>query len=52
MAIHSSGQIIFSLTHIEGTTVGAGKEVDEVAGRANDIGLDGIDQISKRANQV
>ena len=31
MAIHSSGQAIFSLAHIEGITLGAGKEVDEVA---------------------
>ena len=35
MAIHSSGQIIFSLTHIEGITVGAGEEVDEVSGGAS-----------------
>ena len=32
MAIHSSGQTIFSLSHIEGITLGAGEEVDEVAG--------------------
>ena len=31
MAIHSSGQTIFSLIHIEGITLGAGEEVDEVA---------------------
>ena len=32
MAIHSSGQTIFNLTHIEGITLDAGEEVDEVAG--------------------
>ena len=32
VAIHSSGQAIFSLTHIQGFTLGAGEEVDEVAG--------------------
>ena len=26
-AIHSSGQTIFSLTHIEGITLGAGKDI-------------------------
>ena len=31
MAIHSNGQTIFSLIHIEGNTLGAGEEVVEVA---------------------
>ena len=35
MPIHSSGQTIFSLTHIEAITLGAGEEVDEVAGGAS-----------------
>ena len=35
MAIHSSGQIIFSLAHIEEITLGADDEVDEVAGGAS-----------------
>ena len=30
MAIHSSGQTVFSLTHIEGITVDADEVVDEV----------------------
>ena len=30
MAIHSSGQTIFSLIHIEGITLGASEEVDEI----------------------
>ena len=35
MAIHSSGQTVFSFPHIEGfITLGAGEEVDEVAGGA------------------
>ena len=33
MTIHSIGQTIFSLAHIEGR--GAGEEVDEVAGGAS-----------------
>ena len=37
MAIRSSGLTIFSLTHIEGLTLGAGEEVDEVAGGASGI---------------
>jgi hypothetical protein len=35
VAIHSNGQTIFSLSHIEGITLGAGEEIDEVAGRAS-----------------
>ena len=35
MAIHSSGQTVFSLSHIEGITMDASEEVDEVAGGAN-----------------
>ena len=37
MAIHSSGQTIFSLSHIEGITLGACEEVDKVAGGASGI---------------
>ena len=32
MPIHSSGETVFSLTHIEGIILDAGEEVDEVAG--------------------
>ena len=42
MAIHSSGQTIFTLAHVEGITLGAGEEVDEVAGGAGGMGMDGI----------
>ena len=40
MAIHSNGQTVFSLSHIEGITLGAGEEVDEVAGGAINMGVD------------
>ena len=30
MAVHSSGQTVFSLTHIEGITLGTGEEVDRL----------------------
>ena len=43
MANHSSGQTAFSLSHIEGITLGAGEEVDEVAGGAGGMGVDRID---------
>ena len=52
MTIHSSGQTIFSLTHIEGITLGAGEEVDEVAGGAGGMGVDGIDEIGDRASDI
>ena len=39
MAIHSSGQTVFSFPHIEGIiTLGEGEEVDEFAGGAGGIG--------------
>ena len=38
MVIHSGGQTIFSFSHIEGITLGAGEEVDEFAGGASGIG--------------
>ena len=45
MAIHSRGQNVFSLSHIEGITLGAGMEVDEVAGGAGGMGVDKISTI-------
>ena len=42
MAIHSSGQTVFSFPHIEVITLGVGKQVDEVAGRASGVGVDSI----------
>ena len=37
MTIHSNGQTIFGFTLIEGNTVGADEEVDEVAGGASSL---------------
>ena len=51
MAIHSSGQTVFHLPHIEGITLGAGEEVDEVAGRASGMGVDRIGEIGERASE-
>ena len=50
MAIRSSGQAIFSFAHIKGITLGAGKEVDKVAGGASRMGVDGIDEVGDRVN--
>jgi hypothetical protein len=49
VAIYSSGQTIFSLAYIEGITLGAGEEVDEVAGGASGMGVDGIGEIGDRS---
>ena len=43
MAIHSSGQTVFSLSHIEGNTLGGGEKVDRGLGgmrvdRIGDVG--------------
>jgi hypothetical protein len=51
VAIHSSGQTIFSLAHIEGITLGVGEEVDEVAGGAGGMGVDGIGEVGDRASE-
>ena len=40
VATHSNGQTIFSFTHIEGITVDAGEEVEQVAGGATVMGVD------------
>jgi hypothetical protein len=48
VAIHSSGQTIFSFTHIEGITLGAGEEVLEVSGGTIGMGLHGIAEVGDR----
>jgi hypothetical protein len=49
VSIHSSGQTVLSLFHIEGITLGAGEEVDEVARGASGMGADRIGEIGDRA---
>ena len=51
VAIHSSGQTIYSLAHIEGITLGAGEEVDEVAGGAGGMGVDRIGEVDDWASE-
>ena len=48
---HSSGQTIFSLAHVEEITLGADEEVDEVAGGAGGMGVDGIGEVGDRARE-
>ena len=50
-AIHSSGQTISSLAHIEGITLSAGVEVHEVAGGVGGMGVDGIGEVGDRASE-
>ena len=50
MAIHSSGQTVFSLC-LEGITMSAGEEVDLVAGGASDMGVDRIGEVGDRASE-
>ena len=47
VAIYSSGQTIFSFTHIEDITLGTGEEVDEVAGGASAMDVDRIGEDSE-----
>ena len=42
MAIQSSGQTVLNSSHIEGITLCAGEEVDEVAEGASGVGVDRI----------
>ena len=49
--IHSSGQTISSLAHIEGITLSASEEVNEVAGGAGGMGVDGIGEVGDRASE-
>ena len=51
VAIHSSGQLIFGFTYIKGITLGAGKEVGEVAGGESGMGVDRIGEIGDKANE-
>ena len=51
VAIHSSGQTISSLAHIEGITLSAGEEVYEVAGGAGGMGVDGIGEVGDRGSE-
>ena len=41
MTIHSSGQTtVFGSSHIEGNTLGASEEVNEIAGGTSGMGVD------------
>ena len=51
MVVHSSRQTVFSFPHIEGITLGAGEEVDEVAGGASGMGVDGIGEVGGWASE-
>ena len=45
VAIHFSGQTIFSFSNIEDITLGAGEEVEEVAGGTSGMGVDRIGEV-------
>ena len=51
MAIHSSGQTGFSLSHIEGIKLGVGEEIDEIAGGASGMSADRIGEVGDRASE-
>ena len=50
MAI-SSRQTIFGFTHIEGIILGAGEEVDQVAGGTSDMGMHRISEVGDRTSE-
>jgi hypothetical protein len=45
VAIHSSKKAVYSLTHIEGITLGEDEEVDEVTGGASGMCVDRIGEV-------
>ena len=51
MAIHSRGQTVFSLSNIEGITLGASEEIDKNAGGARGIGVNRIGEVGDRASE-
>jgi hypothetical protein len=51
VTIRSSGQTVLSFPHIEGITLGAGEEVDEVAGGASGMGVDRLGEVGNRASE-
>jgi hypothetical protein len=52
VAIHSSGQNIFSYPHIESIILGAGEEVDEVAAVASSMGVDKLGEVGDRTSEA
>ena len=44
-------RLFFSVAHIEGITLGAGEEVDEVAGGASGMGVDRIGEVGDQASE-
>jgi hypothetical protein len=51
VAVHSSGQTVFRLTHVERITLSAGEEIDEVAGGANAMSVDRIGEVGDWASE-
>ena len=49
--LYSSGQTIFSSTHLEGITLGIGEEVDEFSGGASGMGVDSVGEVGDRASE-
>ena len=45
----TSRQTVFSISYIEGITLGGGEEVDEVAGGASGMGVDRISEVADQA---
>jgi hypothetical protein len=51
VAIHFSGQTVFSICHIEGIKLGAGEEVDEVSGGTSGKSVNRIGEVGDRASE-
>ena len=51
MTIHSSGQIVFGFSQIEGVTLGTGEDIDEVARGATGMGMDRIGEVGDRTSE-
>ena len=51
MVIYFKWQTVFSLSHIEGITLGASVEVDEVAGGARGMDAGRVGEVGDRASE-
>jgi hypothetical protein len=51
VTIHCSGPTFFGFIHIEDIIMGAGEEIDEVAGGAIGMGVDRIDEVGDRTSE-
>ena len=51
VTIHSIGQTVFSVTYMEGITVGVSEAINGISGGAGDLSVDRIGEVDGRASE-